>query len=280
MRRRDDIDAAIRDNSRPHRQFARLELMMPRRLPVAAALAFAACAAAHADFHAEYATVRADESVPNLARIELSGDRARMDFGRASVLFAGDKMTALLHGRKRFVDLQKTQASEQKKSEDAAKVSNAQLAAAEQRPSTHAAAGASPTGTLTAAATGKNDKVNGIACETYRIEFDGHHIQDICLASFADAGIPAQDSAALQHAFERLNALNERRSSGTYRAALAFVPDGKFPVRITKYLLAGDAFQTVELKQVASGGGRPNDYAIPAGYREVATGAPAAPVSH
>lgn len=249
---------------------------MLRRLPLAVTLAFAACAAAHADFHAEYAATQgADQSVPSLSRIELSGDRARMDFGRASVLFAGDKLTALLHGRKRFVDLQKTAAIETKNSEAVAAMSSSQRAAAEQRPNAHVSS-TSPTGTLKAKATGKSDKVNGIPCETYRIEFDGRHVQDICLAGFADAGIPAQDAEALQHVFERLTALNERRSASTYRSALAFVPEGKFPVRISVYLLDGRfLLQTVELKQVAGGGGSANDYVIPAGYKEATSGAAA-----
>jgi hypothetical protein len=116
--------------------------------------------------------------------------------------------------------------------------------------------------------TGASDRVAGYACQVYRTQVGGEHIDDICLANVADAGISGADQATVRKAFEEMRTMTEKMSGGMFRSPLASMPLDKFPVRMTHYDDSGNVRQVVQLKSVQNGGVSSGDFAIPPGYTE------------
>ncbi len=247
-----------------------------------AAAALAACFAsvpAMADFRAEFAVVKGSNSadMPGMSRLELGGDKLRMDADRTSVLIdAGNgRMIALMHDKHQYMDMQKVA--------ETAGAAMAQASAAlanlppEQRAMIEQRMGGKVPGLgakvdVSVTPTGTRERVGNFNCEVYRTQVGGEHMEDVCLANVADAGISGADQATLRRAFDQMKAMTEKMSNGMFHSPLRSMPSDKFPVRMTRYDDSGKPAQVVELKSLQTGGVSSADFAIPAGYTEADLG--------
>lgn len=239
---------------------------MPRRL--ASLLALAVAMPAWADFRADYAPVKhGDEEMPSLSRMEFAGQRLRTDTGRISMLFdAGSgKLITLNHDRHRYIDMDKAAAA--RAGSNGAPPPPDARAHGEARPGAAGTPGGEPPPKITTTQTGKTDRVGDRTCEISSIEIDGDHVQDICLATLADAGIPAADQAGLRSTLGQLKALAEK-NAGPMRSPLADMPVDRIPLRITSFDEDGAVAEVIELKQLTTAPVAAGDFAIPAGYSE------------
>ncbi|HEX3894720.1 MAG TPA: DUF4412 domain-containing protein [Rudaea sp.] len=240
-----------------------------------AVLGCALSGTALADFRAEYAIVKGGSAsdMPGMSRIELGDGRLRTDAGNVSMLVdtRSGKMTVLMHDKHQYMDMQKVV--------DTAAGAMAQANAAlanlppEQRAMIEERMGGKIPGMgakmdVSVTPTGASDRVAGYACQVYRTQVGGEHIDDICLANVADAGISGADQATVRKAFEEMRTMTEKMSGGMFRSPLASMPLDKFPVRMTHYDDSGNVRQVVQLKSVQNGGVSGGDFAIPPGYTE------------
>jgi hypothetical protein len=223
-----------------------------------ALLGCALCAPAHADFRADFASVKG-EGDHALTRIELSGAQLRVDSGNASVLIDTGKGSAvmLMNDKREYMDMGQM-----------AQSMNAMLANVppqmremmKQRMAAHGGGG-----TVSYAPTGQTGDVGGRPCEVYAATVNGRHVSDACLANVAAAGISGADEATLRRAFEQMQAIASKASAGMVHTAIDAMPAGKFPVRITRYD-DGKVAAISELKQLSNTTAPGGDFAIPAGY--------------
>lgn len=231
-------------------------------------LGCALCASAHADFRADFASVKG-EGDHALTRIELSGAHLRVDSGKVSMLIDTGKGSAivLMHDKREYMDMGQM-----------AQSMNAMLANVppqmremmQQRMAAHGG------GTVSYAPTGQTGNVGGRACEVYAAAVNGRHVSDACLASVAASGVSGADEATLRRAFEQMKAMASKASAGMVHTAIDAMPVGKFPVRITRYD-DGKVAAISELKQLSNTAVPAGDFAVPAGYSEMqmpAFGAP------
>ena len=242
---------------------------MPRRLALACALACLS-SAAWADFRADYESTQGD--APTMSRIEVAGDHMRLDAGRMSMLFdvGAGKLIMLMHDKHEYMDMNKMAetagAAMAQANAALANLPPEQRAMIEQR--MHGAmGGAASKVSVRITPTGASDRVGGWSCQVYRTEVGERRADESCMADSADAGITAADRATVHRAFDQIKAMTEKMSAGMFKAPIAQVPEGKFPVRITHYEDNGNV-QTVVLKGISSGGISASDFAIPAGYVE------------
>jgi hypothetical protein len=257
-----------------------MESFMHPLLRPAAALAGALLAtAAFADFRAEYVSAKGEEDRdrPALTRIELSGPHLRMDAGRSSFLFdaAAGRFLILLHDKRQYLDVQKLAetagAAMARANAALANLPPEQRAMIEQRMGHALPKSGAAEMDLRYTATGASARVAGLSCQVYRVEFDGRHTGDACLADLADTGIAAADRAALQQCFERLQALSEKISAGMVKSPIRALPAGKFPVRMTHYDEEdGSVSSVAELKALATAPLDAREFAVPADYTEQA----------
>lgn len=252
---------------------------MRRRLALALALACAVPAMARADFRADFETVQGSGG-PGLARIELSGQKLRTDAGKVTMLFDGEsgRKILLMHDKHQYIDMDKAAQT----AGAAMGRANAALAnlPPEQRALVEKQMGGRMPGASSAPAvvhvtpTGASDRIAGYACQIYRTEIDGRHINDSCLTDSADAGISAADRAAAHHAFEQMKVFGEKMSGGSYKAPVVDTPVGKFPVQVTRYDDAGKPTHVAQIKSLTTASVDAADFAIPAGYTEQEIGGP------
>jgi len=85
---------------------------MPVRFAAAAAmLGCLASASSMANFRAEFAVVRGsrDADMPGMSRLELGGDKMRMDAGNVSMLMdtGSSRMIVLMRDRHQYINVQK-----------------------------------------------------------------------------------------------------------------------------------------------------------------------------
>ena len=247
-----------------------------------AAAAIAACfasAPAMADFRAEFAVVKGGNSadMPGMSRLELGGDKMRMDAGNVSMLMdAGNgKMIALMHDKRQFMDMQKVvetaSAAMAQANAALANLPPAQRAMLEERMGGKVP-GLGGKVDVSVTPTGTRERVGKFNCEVYRTQVGGEHMEDVCLANVADAGISGADQATLRRAFDQMKAMTEKMSNGMFHSPLRAMPSDKFPVRMTRFDDSGKPAQVVELKSLQSGGVPGADFAIPAGYTEADMG--------
>jgi len=239
---------------------------MPRRLALAFALAClssAACADFRADFEA------AQGNAPAMSRIEVAGDHMRLDAGKISMLFdvGAGKMLMLMHDKHEYMDMnQMAETASAAMAQANAALANLppeQRAMIEQRmQSAMGAAGSKVSVRITP--TGASDRVGGWSCQVYRTEIGDKRPDESCMADSSDAGISGADRATVHRAFDQIKALTEKMSNGMFRAPIAQLPEGKFPVKITHYDDNGQA-QVVVLKGI-SNSVNAADFAIPSGY--------------
>lgn len=246
---------------------------MRRRLLPSLALGLGICASAHADFHAEYELVDPGlQGVSSLSRIELAGSHMRIDAGRVSLLLdaGADKVVMLMHKKKKYVDTKKAIPADASSSAELSKLAPEQRALIEKREAAHMpeSSGATTASHVNLKPTGRSDRIHEYACDVYRIEVNGRHKEDLCLASVADVGVSAEDRAALQRTLAQLKAISEGRFGRNVRAPIVAVLPEKFPVKIVRYSKTGEVFEILELKQLTNGGVNAGDFAIPAGYTE------------
>lgn len=249
-----------------------------------AAFGCAMSTAAFADFRADFAVVKGGgDGTPALSRIELGGNRMRTDAGKVSMLFdtGSGQMTVLMHDKRQYMDMQNVVET----ASTAMATANAALAnlPPEQRAMIEQRLGGKMPGMGAAKVdvsvnpTGASDRVAGFACQVYRTQVDGRHVDDICLANVADAGISAADQATLRRAFDQMKKMTEKMSQGMFRSPLNSMPLDKFPVRMTRYDDSGKIAEVVEIKNIQNGGANASDFAIPAGYSEQTLGSMARP---
>jgi hypothetical protein len=238
-----------------------------------AALGCALSASAWADFRAEYEVVKGgNDDTPMMSRIELSGSQMRTDTGKMSMLVdtAAGKYIMLMHDKHQYMDMQKmAETAGAAMSQAQAALANLppeQRAMIEQQMKAHMPSAAKADISVTP--TGASDHVGGIACQIYRTQINGRHVDDACLADVADSGINAADRATLHQAFAQMKAMTEKMSAGMVKSPLNAMPADKFPVRITHFDDAGNATHVVQLKNIAAGGVGSADFTVPAGYTE------------
>ena len=249
--------------------------MLIRFALAAATLSCLACAPAMANFRAEFAVVKGGHNaeMPGMSRLELGGAKLRMDADNVSMLMdtGNSRMIVLMHDKHQFMDVQKAADT----ASAAMATANAALAslAPEQRAMIEQSLGVDVPGLgdakldVSVRPTGTRRRVGNYACEVYRTQVNGDHVEDVCLANVADAGITGADQATLRRAIDEMKAMAAKVSNGMVRLPLRAIPDDKFPVRMTRYE-NGRSVQVVELKSLTSGGIAGGDFAIPAGYRE------------
>jgi hypothetical protein len=210
--------------------------------------------------------------VSPLSRVELGGSHMRIDAGRVSLLLdaGADKVVMLMHNKKKYLDTKKAILADASSSAELSKLTPEQRALIQKREAAHMPdSGAATTASrVNLKPTGRSDRVHDYACEVYRIEVNGRHKQDLCLASVVDVGISAQDRAALQRTLAQLKAISEGRFGRVVRAPIVAVLPEKFPVKVVRYNEEGDVIEILELKQLTNGGVNAGDFAIPAGYTE------------
>jgi hypothetical protein len=245
----------------------------------AAALGCLASAPALADFRAEFAVVKGskDGETPAMSRLELGGDKMRMDTDNVSMLMdAGTgRMTVLMHDKHQYMDMQKMIET----ASTAMATANAALAnlPPEQRAMIEQRMGGRLPGVggakveVSVTPTGTRDRVGSVNCEVYRTQVNGEHHEDVCLANAGDAGISGADQATFRRSFEQMKAMTEKLANGMFHSPLRSIPSDKFPVRMTRYE-DGKVVQVVELKSLTNGGVPGGDFAIPAGYSEADIG--------
>ena len=241
-----------------------------------AALGCALSGTALADFRAEFAVVKggSDNNMPGVSRIELSGGEMRTDAGNVSMLFDthSGKMTVLMHDKKQYMDMQKVVetagAAMAQANAALANLPPEQRAMIEERLGGRVPGMGSAKVDVSLMPTGASDRVGGYSCQVYRTQVNGAHVDDICLANVADAGISGGDQATLRKAFEQMRAMTEKMSAGMFRSPLNAMPLDKFPVRMTHYDDSGKIQQIVEIRSIQSGSVNGGDFAIPAGYTE------------
>ncbi|HEX4480761.1 MAG TPA: DUF4412 domain-containing protein [Rudaea sp.] len=247
----------------------------------ALAVAIVGCLAsvpAMADFRAEFAVVKGGQSaeMPGMSRLELGGNKMRMDADNVSMLFdtGSGKMVALMHDKHQYMDMQKIVET----ASAAMAQANAALAnlPPEQRAMIEQRMGGKIPGMgakmdVSVTPTGVRDRVGNYNCEVYRTQVGGEHMEDVCLANVSDAGISGADQATLRRAFEEMKTITEKMSNGMFHSPLNAMPADKFPVRMTRFD-NGKVAQVVELKSLTTGGVSAGDFAIPAGYSEADMG--------
>lgn len=248
----------------------------------ALAAAIVACVAstpAMADFRAEFQVVKGGNSadMPGMSRLELGGGKLRLDAGNVSMLMdgGGGRMIALMHDKHQYMDMQKVAET----AGAAMAQANAALASLppEQRALIEQRMGGKVPGLgakvdVSVTPTGVRERVGNYNCEVYRTQVGGEHMEDVCLANVADAGISGADQAALRRAFDEMKAMTEKMSAGMFHSPLRSMPSDKFPVRMTRFDDAGKVTQVVELKSLQTAGVSASDFAIPAGYTEADVG--------
>lgn len=247
----------------------------------ALAIAIVGCFAsvpAMADFRADFAVVKGSQSdqMPGMSRLELGGNKMRMDADKVSMLFdtGSGKMIVLMHDKHQYMDMQKMVET----ASAAMAQANAALAnlPPEQRAMIEQRMGGKIPGMgakvdVSVTPTGAHDRVGNYTCEVYRTQVGGEHMEDVCLANVADAGIAGADQATLRRAFDEMKTMTDKMSNGMFHSPLHSMPADKFPVRMTRY--DGDkVVQIVELKSLTSVGVSGGDFAIPAGYSEADMG--------
>ena len=244
-----------------------------------AVLGCVASAPASADFRAEFAVVKGGRNAetPAMSRLELGGDKMRMDTDNVSMLMdtGNSKMIVLMHDKHQYMDMQKVVET----ASAAMATANAALAnlPPEQRAMIEQRMGGKLPGMggakvdVSVTPTGTRDRVGNFSCEVYRTQVNGDHMEDVCLANVAEAGISGADQATLRRAFEEMKAMTEKMSNGMFHSPLRSMPADKFPVRMTRYD-DGKPVQVVELKSLTTGGVSGGDFAIPAGYSEADMG--------
>jgi len=243
-----------------------------------AILGCVACVPAFADFRAEFAVVKGSQKAegPGMSRLELGDGKMRMDADNVSMLMdAGTgKMTVLMHDKHQYMDMQKIVET----ASAAMATANAALAnlPPEQRAMIEQRMGGKIPGVgaktdVSITPTGTRERVGKFDCEVYRSQINGEHIEDVCLANVADAGISGADQATLRRAFDQMKAMTDKMSNGMFHSPLRTMPTDKFPVRMTRYD-DGKPVQVVELKSLTTGGVPASDFAIPAGYTEADVG--------
>jgi len=238
-----------------------------------------ASAPAFADFRAEFAVVKGGQNaeMPGMSRMELGGDKMRMDTENVSMLMdAGSgRMTVLMHDKRQYMDMQKVIDT----ASTAMATANAALAnlPPEQRAMIEQRMGGKIPGMggakvdVSVTPTGTRERVGSFSCEVYRTQVNGEHHEDVCLANVADAGISGADQATLRRAFDEMKAMTEKMANGMFHSPLRSMPSDKFPVRMTRYE-DNKVVQVVELKSLTNGGVSASDFAIPAGYSEADLG--------
>lgn len=248
--------------------------MLVRFASAVAMLGCVASAPAMANFRAEFAVVRGsrDADVPGMSRLELGGDKMRMDAGNVSMLMdtGSSRMIVLIRDRHQYINVQKAVQT----ASTAMATANAALASLppEQRALIERGIGDNIPGITTKVdvsvkPTGARERVGKVSCEVYRTQVNGDHREDVCLADVAAAGISGADQATLRRAVDEMKALSEQASNGMFHLPLRAVPNDKFPVRMTHYE-DGRPVQVVELKSLTTGAVPGGDFAIPAGYSE------------
>lgn len=242
-----------------------------------AVCSFALCAAAHADFRADFAVVKGGNGDATLSRIELSGNHMRTDSGNVSMLFDGssNRMLVLMHDKKKYMDMAKiAEAAGAAMAQAQAAMANlppAQRAMIEQQMGKHMPGMGGVSIDLSTKPTGAHDRVGSYACDVYSTTINGVRSSESCLTPLAAAGISAADTAGMRHAFEQLKALTEKMSAGMFKSPLSGMPTDHFPVRITNFK-NGRAGETVELKSLSTSNVPASDFAIPSGYSEETMG--------
>jgi len=195
-----------------------------------------------------------------------------MDAGRVSLLFdaSADKVVMLMHNKKKYVDTKKTIVADASSDAQLSKLAPEQRALIEKREAARMpeSSGATTASHVNLKPTGRSDRVHEYPCEVYRIEVNGRHKQDLCLASVADVGISAEDRAMLQRTLAQLKAMSEGRFGRNVHAPIAAVLPEKFPVKVVRYAENGKVIEILELKQLTNGGVNASDFAIPAGYTD------------
>jgi len=232
-------------------------------------------APALADFRAEFAVVKGSQNAerPGMSRLELGGDKMRMDADNVSMLMdAGTgKMTVLMHDKHQYMDMQKVveTASAAMATANAAlaNLPPEQRAMIEQRMGGKIPGAGGAKADVSITPTGARERVGNFNCEVYRTQVNGEHMEDVCLANVADAGISRADQATLRRAFDEMKAMTDKMSNGMFRSPLRAMPTDKFPVRMTRYE-DGKVVQVVEMKSLTTGGVPGADFAIPSGYSE------------
>ena len=251
--------------------------MLVRFASAVAMLGCLASAPAMANFRAEFAVVKGsrDADMPGMSRLELGGDKMRMDAGNVSMLVdtGSSRMIVLMRDRRQYINVQKAIAT----ASTAMATANAALAnlPPDQRALIEQSIGDSIPGigaatvdvSVSVKPTGARERVGKVSCEVYRTQVNGDHREDVCLANVADAGISGADQATLRRAVDEMKALSEKASNGMFHLPLRAVPNDKFPVRMTHYE-GGRIVQIVELKSLTSGAVPGGDFAIPSGYSE------------
>lgn len=251
--------------------------MRPSLSIAIAACGFAMCAGAHADFRADFAVVKGGNGDPVLSRIELSGNRMRTDAGNVSMLFDGssNRMIVLMHDKKTYMDMAKlaeTVAPAMAQAQAAlANLPAEQRAMIEQQIGKHMPGMGTANVDVSIKPTGARETVGSYSCEVYSTAVNGVRSADSCLTPVAAVGISAADAAAMRSAFEQLKAMTEKMSAGMFKSPLSGMPMDRFPVKITSYR-NGRAGETVELKDLSTGGVSAGDFAIPVGYTEETMG--------
>lgn len=239
---------------------------MPRRLALAFALACLSSAAC-ADFRADFEATQGN--APAMSRIEVAGSHMRLDAGKISMLFDVDagKMLMLMHDKHEYMDMnQMAEAAGSAMAQANAALANLppeQRAMIEQRMQSAMGAAGSKV-SVHIAPTGASDRVGSWSCQVYRTEIGDKRADESCMADVNDAGIGAADRATVRHAFDQIKAMTEKMSNGMFKAPIAQLPEGKFPVKITHYDDNGQA-QVVVLKGI-SNSVNAADFAVPAGY--------------
>jgi hypothetical protein len=231
-----------------------------------------------ADFRAEFAVVKGSQNAqtPGMSRLEMGGAKMRMDADNVSMLMdtGSGRMTVLMHDKHQYMDMQKMVET----AGAAMAQANAALAnlPPEQRAMIEQHMGGKIPGMgakmdVSVTPTGVRDRVGNFNCEVYRTQVGGEHMEDVCLANVADAGISGADQATLRRAFDEMKTMTEKMSAGMFHSPLRSMPSDKFPVRMTRFD-DGKVVQVVELKSLSTGGVSGGDFAIPAGYTEADIG--------
>lgn len=245
---------------------------------VASAVAMLGCLApapAMANFRAEFAVVKGSRNadVPGMSRLELGGDKMRVDAGNVSMLMdtGSSRMIVLMRDRHQYINVQKAVQT----ASAAMATANAALASLppQQRAMVEQSLGGGIPGIadtkvdVSVKPTGARERVGRVNCEVYRTQINGDHAEDVCLANLADAGITAVDQATLRRAVDEMKALSQKVSNDTFHLPLHAVPNDKFPVRMTHFE-NGRPVQIVELKSLTTGAVAGGDFTIPPGYSE------------
>jgi hypothetical protein len=242
-----------------------------------AIVGYAVSVPALANFRADFAVVKGGGDGTAMSRLELGGSQMRMDANNVSMLMdtGSGKMIVLMHDKHQYMDIQKVvetaSAAMAQANEALANLPPAQRAMIEEKIGGKIPGMGGAPIEVSITPTGAKDRVGNYDCEVYRTQVNGEHIDDVCLANVADAGISAADQATLRRAFEEMKTMTDKMSNGMFHSPLRTMPAGKFPVRMTRYD-NGKPVQVSELKSLTSGGVSSTDFAIPAGYTEADVG--------